>query len=118
MFQFNIVFGILVAFLSNALLKELGEDAWRWMLGVEAIPALLYTLFCLRIPESPRWLIGETGRSRAGRRYAPSSDHAEASEVAIQALADRDFDRCRAGRSQWRTGSSRPDSNALSGWRS
>ncbi len=57
MFQFNIVFGILVAFLSNSLLAGLGEHAWRWMLGVEAIPALLFAIFCLGIPESPRWLI-------------------------------------------------------------
>ena len=58
MFQFNIVFGILVAFLSNYLLGGIGENAWRWMLGVEAIPALVYTLMCFGIPESPRWLIG------------------------------------------------------------
>ena len=56
MFQFNIVFGILVAFLSNFLLSGIGEDAWRWMLGVEAIPALIYTLMCFSIPKSPRWL--------------------------------------------------------------
>jgi MFS family permease len=52
MFQFNIVFGILVAFLSNALLGGVGEHAWRWMLGVEAVPALLYTLMCFGLPES------------------------------------------------------------------
>jgi MFS transporter, SP family, arabinose:H+ symporter len=57
MFQFNIVFGILIAFLSNSLLAGIGENAWRWMLGVEAIPALLFAVFCLGIPESPRWLI-------------------------------------------------------------
>ena len=57
MFQFNIVFGILVAFLSNALIGGIGENAWRWMLGVEALPALIYTLFCIKLPESPRWLI-------------------------------------------------------------
>lgn len=57
MFQFNIVFGILVAFLSNYLLGGIGENAWRWMLGIEAIPALVYTLMCFGIPESPRWLI-------------------------------------------------------------
>ena len=56
-FQFNIVFGILIAFLSNALLAKLGENAWRWMLGVEAIPALIFALLCLGLPESPRWLI-------------------------------------------------------------
>jgi len=57
LFQFNIVFGILVAFVSNALLGQIGENAWRWMLGVEAIPALIYTLMCLGLPESPRWLL-------------------------------------------------------------
>jgi MFS transporter, SP family, arabinose:H+ symporter len=57
MFQFNIVFGILIAFLSNSLISGIGENAWRWMLGVETIPALLFTLFCIGLPESPRWLI-------------------------------------------------------------
>jgi len=58
MYQFNIVFGILIAFLSNYFLIGFGGDNdWRWMLGVEAIPALVYTLLVLRIPESPRWLI-------------------------------------------------------------
>lgn len=66
MFQFNIVFGILIAFLSNALLAGIGENAWRFMLGVEAIPALLYTVFCFFIPESPRWLIGRKGNREAG----------------------------------------------------
>ena len=47
MFQFNIVFGILVAFLSNALLAGLGASAWRWMLGVAAVPSLVYTALCL-----------------------------------------------------------------------
>jgi sugar porter (SP) family MFS transporter len=58
MYQFNIVFGILIAFLSNYFLIGFGGDQdWRWMLGVEALPALAYTLLVLRIPESPRWLI-------------------------------------------------------------
>jgi len=57
MFQFNIVFGILMAFLSNSLLASIGENAWRWMLGVEAFPALLFALFCIGLPESPRWSI-------------------------------------------------------------
>lgn len=68
MFQFNIVFGILVAFLSNALLSGVGEHAWRWMLGVEAFPALLYTVFCFAIPESPRWLIGHKNDRAGGIR--------------------------------------------------
>lgn len=57
MFQFNIVFGIVIAFLSNYLLGGLGENAWRWMLGVAAVPSLIYLLLCLGIPESPRWLL-------------------------------------------------------------
>jgi len=61
MFQFNIVFGILVAFVSNALLAGIGENAWRWMLGVAAFPSLLYTALCLGLPESPRWLVSRKG---------------------------------------------------------
>ena len=58
MYQFNIVFGILIAFLSNYFLKGVGgADDWRWMLGIMAIPSLIYTLLVLRIPESPRWLM-------------------------------------------------------------
>ncbi|MEB8347014.1 sugar porter family MFS transporter [Flavobacteriaceae bacterium KMM 6898] len=57
LYQFNIVFGILIAFLSNYLLSGIGENAWRWMLGVEAIPAIIYTLFVVSVPKSPRWLL-------------------------------------------------------------
>lgn len=57
LYQFNIVFGIFIAFISNYLLRGLGgENDWRWMLGVEAIPALAYSLMVLRVPKSPRWL--------------------------------------------------------------
>jgi sugar porter (SP) family MFS transporter len=68
MFQFNIVFGILIAFLSNSQLAGTGPNAWRWMLGVAAIPSLLYTLFCFGIPESPRWLLVRKGDRAAGLR--------------------------------------------------
>ena len=57
LYQFNIVFGILVAFLSNYLLSNIGTNAWRWMVGVEAFPAALYTIFALTVPKSPRWLL-------------------------------------------------------------
>jgi len=58
MYQFNIVFGILIAFLSNYFLQGVGGDNdWRWMLGVLAIPAIIYTLMVMGVPESPRWLI-------------------------------------------------------------
>ncbi len=57
LYQFNIVLGILLAFISNYLLSTIGESAWRWMLGVEALPALIYTLLVVKIPKSPRWLL-------------------------------------------------------------
>src|SRR5947207_11211825 len=88
MFQFNIVFGILVAFVSNALLAGIGENAWRWMLGVAAFPSLLYALFCFAIPESPRWLLSRKGDREAGmqvlQRIQPN-----ASESVIAAEADK-----------------------------
>lgn len=65
LYQFNIVFGILIAFLSNYLLSGIGENAWRWMMGVEAIPAILYSLFVLTIPKSPRWLLSKSKKEEA-----------------------------------------------------
>ncbi len=65
LYQFNIVFGILVAFLSNFLLNGISDNDWRWMVGVEAFPALLYTLFALGIPKSPRWLITQGREAEA-----------------------------------------------------
>ncbi|MCE2848913.1 MAG: MFS transporter [Chitinophagaceae bacterium] len=57
MYQFNIVFGILIAFLSNYFLEGFGGSSdWRWMLGVMAVPSIVYTLMVIGIPESPRWL--------------------------------------------------------------
>ncbi len=87
MFQFNIVFGILVAFGSNALLGGIGENAWRWMLGVEAIPALVYSLMCFGLPESPRWLIGKK-EDRAGGVAVLKLIHPEASDEEIESKAD------------------------------
>ena len=58
MYQFNIVFGILIAFLSNYFLQGVGGiNDWRWMLGVLAIPSVIYTLMVMGVPESPRWMI-------------------------------------------------------------
>lgn len=61
MFQFNVVLGILIAFFSNYLLQDIGENSWRWMLGVQAFPATLFLVLILFIPESPRWLIVKKG---------------------------------------------------------
>lgn len=60
MYQFNIVFGILIAFLSNYFFEGWGGvNDWRWMLGVMALPSLIYTVLVVGIPESPRWLIAK-----------------------------------------------------------
>jgi MFS family permease len=55
--QLNIVIGISVAYFSNYFLKDIEVDAWRWMLGVEAIPAMIYFLALFTVPKSPRWLV-------------------------------------------------------------
>jgi sugar porter (SP) family MFS transporter len=87
MFQFNIVFGILIAFVSNALLAGIGENAWRWMLGVAAFPSLLYALFCLGLPESPRWLLSRKG-DRAAALQVLQRTEPELSPAEIAAQAD------------------------------
>ncbi|MEQ8244215.1 sugar porter family MFS transporter, partial [Fulvivirga sp.] len=57
LYQFMIVFGILIAFISNYLLKGVGgENDWRWMLGVEGIPAFIFCVMILGVSNSPRWL--------------------------------------------------------------
>ena len=57
MYQFNIVLGILAAYLSNYLISGIHDEDWRFMLGAEAIPAILYTLAVFTVPKSPRWLL-------------------------------------------------------------
>jgi sugar porter (SP) family MFS transporter len=68
LYQFNIVFGILIAFLSNYFLQGVGgENDWRWMLGILALPAIIYTVLVLGISESPRWLISKKNDQAAAR---------------------------------------------------
>ena len=91
MFQFNIVFGIVIAFASNALLSGIGANAWRWMLGVAAIPSVLYTVLCFGIPESPRWLLGRKGDRQKGlavlRLIEPGASEAQIQSQAEEILA-------------------------------
>lgn len=54
LYQFNIVFGILAAYLSNFYFAKFGADAWRWMLGIQIVPASLFSLLTLRLEESTR----------------------------------------------------------------
>ena len=90
MFQFNIVFGILIAFVSNALLAGVGDNAWRWMLGVAAFPSLLYALLCLGLPESPRWLLTKKGDREAALRVLqqiePGAPRTETAALADQIM--------------------------------
>jgi sugar porter (SP) family MFS transporter len=87
MFQFNIVFGILMAFLSNALLADTGAESWRWMLGVAAVPSLLYAVACLFIPESPRWLLTQRNDRARGVAVLRLIDP-EATTAQLDARAD------------------------------
>jgi len=74
-FQFNIVFGILIAYLSNYLLQGVGgDDSWRLMLGVVAIPALIYCILVFFVPESPRWLMVHRRDYDTARKILEISD--------------------------------------------
>jgi SP family arabinose:H+ symporter-like MFS transporter len=66
-FQFNVVAGILVAYLSNYLIRELhlGAQDWRWMLGVTGLPAIFFLLMLFIIPRSPRWLVKKSRLAEA-----------------------------------------------------
>ncbi len=69
MYQFNIVFGILIAFLSNYFLQGVGgSNDWRWMLGVMAVPSIIYTIMVMGIPESPRWLLSAKNDIEAAKK--------------------------------------------------
>lgn len=66
LFQFNVVAGILIAFVSNYLLDGVSEESWRWMLGVQAIPSIIFFILAFFIPQSPRWLVSH-GKEAEGR---------------------------------------------------
>ena len=83
-FQFNIVFGILLAYLSNYLLQGVGgENSWRLMLGIVAIPALIYSILVFYVPESPRWLIVHRGDYDTARKTLEVSDPEGVDEAII-----------------------------------
>lgn len=69
LYQFNIVFGILIAFLSNYFLQGFGgANDWRWMLGMLAVPSLIYSVLVIGVPESPRWLITKKNDTDTSRK--------------------------------------------------
>ncbi|MGS0466099.1 sugar porter family MFS transporter [Cobetia marina] len=85
LYQFNVVFGIVIAFVSNYFIGFMDGENWRWMLGVEAVPAVLYLLMICKVPRSPRWLIlkrnDEAAAAEIIRLINPKADIAE--EIAI-----------------------------------
>lgn len=81
LYQFNIVFGILIAFISNYLLSGIGGASdWRWMLGVEALPAAIYCALIFSVPNSPRWLVVERN-DEAGALATLQLIHSDAGEA-------------------------------------
>jgi len=87
MFQFNIVFGILIAYLSNYLLSGIDPDvSWRWMLGVQAFPSALFIITALVIPESPRWLILKKNDLEGARQTLEIIDPDEAEKTISSVL--------------------------------
>jgi len=87
-FQFNIVFGILLAYLSNYLLASIGETAWRWMLGILAIPAALFVVLLSFVPESPRWLMVHRNDYERARTILSISDPEGVDEAIIAIQED------------------------------
>jgi sugar porter (SP) family MFS transporter len=89
LFQFNVIFGILIAYVSNYLLRDTGAEPWRWMLGVAGVPAFLFFVLLFIIPESPRFLIkiGQAGKARAIlEKIEVSSINDEIEEIKLSVL--------------------------------
>ena len=91
LYQFNIVFGILIAFLSNYFLSNLGENSWRWMMGVEFFPAIIYTVLVLNIPQSPRWLI-QKGKTELAKKILNQISPNEKIEELISDISNEKVD--------------------------
>lgn len=89
LYQFSLVSGILLAFISNYLLSGIGENDWRWMMGVEAFPALIYTLLCFGIPQSPRWLITQNRLEEAEVLFKKIDPQASFSQLVKEIQQDK-----------------------------
>lgn len=90
LFQFNIVFGILLAYVANYFIAQTAlRDAWRWMLGWVGLPSLLYSVAVLFVPESPRWLVVKRNNLTEAERTLRRIDPATAGRVLDSILASR-----------------------------
>lgn len=100
MYQFNIVFGILIAFLSNYFLQGVGgSNDWRWMLGVLAIPSIIYTIMVMNVPESPRWLITKKNDLNKAKEVLQQIGVADA-DAEIQTIIKSNLLEASAGKSK------------------
>jgi MFS transporter, SP family, arabinose:H+ symporter len=81
LFQFNIVFGILIAYVSNYFFQGTGENDWRWMLGVVGFPSLIFMFLTLLISESPRWLATKKNDIEGARKTLREIDPATADQT-------------------------------------
>ena len=106
LFQFNIVFGILMAFFSNFVIIKIAPEttAWRWMLGIQVVPSVIYTLMCFYLPESPRWLIVDKKDEAEGKRvFALINPKMSAKEIddlviSVKESALKDTNKTQAGK--------------------
>jgi sugar porter (SP) family MFS transporter len=86
LFQFNVVFGIVISYLSNYLIGLSGEHSWRLMLGIQAIPSVLFLILLRFIPESPRWLIMKKGKVDQAREIFEIIDPKTADKIISEIL--------------------------------
>jgi len=104
LYQFMIVFGILIAFFSNYALSEFLNLNWRWMLGTEIIPAAIFLAMVFGVPESPRWLITRKGNEAAARKILTIVNPGNVDQVIAEIRhAQREFtsDRLFSGAYTW-----------------
>jgi SP family arabinose:H+ symporter-like MFS transporter len=98
LFQLGIVSGIFITLFVNKLIQGMGDEqwnvttGWRWMLGLEAVPALIFIGLLMGVPESPRWLAqkGREAEARAILTRVDSADQAERELAAMRALSGRE----------------------------
>ncbi|MFT4850583.1 MAG: sugar porter (SP) family MFS transporter [Sediminicola sp.] len=87
LYQFNIVFGIFIAYFSNLALQGFdGVNDWRWMLGVEAIPAVIFCIMILGVPRSPRWLMLKKGNEDEALKVLDSVYSIEVARIKLEEI--------------------------------
>ncbi|MBI1783417.1 MAG: sugar porter family MFS transporter, partial [Sphingobacteriales bacterium] len=89
LFQFNVVLGIVVSYLSNYLIGLSGEHSWRFMLGIQAIPSFIFLVLLRSIPESPRWLIMKKGKVEEARQIFKTIN-ADTADKIVKEISETD----------------------------